>query len=134
MRIIVFLIWIIDIFNIGSNVFGFNLAKFLDVTLPINTWIWIIIWLLMPGGGNDQMKLYAVFRDGKLYRASYKQNVPFYETALGAQKALQSATNCRSLPIDMYKKSEYEKQQYLTEQKKRFDVREFDLSNGKIIS
>lgn len=53
MRIIVFLIWIIDIFNIGSNVFGFNLAKFLDVTLPINTWIWIIIWLLMPGGGND---------------------------------------------------------------------------------
>lgn len=48
MRILVFLIWIIDIFNIGENIFGFNLKEFLDVTLPINTVIWLVIWLLMP--------------------------------------------------------------------------------------
>lgn len=48
MRILVFLIWVIDIFNVGNNVFGFNLREFLDVTLPINTLIWIVIWLLMP--------------------------------------------------------------------------------------
>lgn len=48
MRILVFLIWIIDIFNIGENIFGFNLKEFLDVTLPINTVIWLVIWILMP--------------------------------------------------------------------------------------
>lgn len=48
MRILVFLIWVIDIFNVGNNVFGFNLREFLDVTLPINTLIWIVIWLLIP--------------------------------------------------------------------------------------
>lgn len=48
MRILVFLIWVVDIFNVGNNVFGFNLREFLDVTLPINTLIWIVIWLLMP--------------------------------------------------------------------------------------
>lgn len=48
MRILIFMIWIIDIFDIGNNVFGFDLAKFLDVILPINTIIWIFIWIFMP--------------------------------------------------------------------------------------
>lgn len=42
------LVWVIDILNIGTNIFGFNLAEFLDVTLPINFWAWLLIWLFVP--------------------------------------------------------------------------------------
>lgn len=72
------------------------------------------------------MKLYAVFRDNELFRASYKQNVPFYETELGARRAFQSATNKSSIPYGC-NMSPIEKQEYLAEQKKRFDIREFEL-------
>lgn len=41
------LIWIIDILNVGTNIYGFNLVEFLDVTLPINTLAWILIWILI---------------------------------------------------------------------------------------
>ncbi len=42
------LIWLIDIFNIGKDINGFNLAEFLDVTLPINTLMWLLVILLTP--------------------------------------------------------------------------------------
>lgn len=48
MRIIVFIIWILDIFNLGRDIYGFNLVEFLDVTLPINTIVWLVIWVLIP--------------------------------------------------------------------------------------
>ena len=39
--------WIIDILNIGVNVNGFNLVEFLDVSLPINTLAWFLIFLFV---------------------------------------------------------------------------------------
>lgn len=48
MRIIIFIIWILDIFNLGRDIYGFNLVEFLDVTLPINTIVWLVIWVLIP--------------------------------------------------------------------------------------
>lgn len=47
------------------------------------------------------MKLYALFKDGELYRASYDQNTPFYMNIKGAEKALQSVTNIRNVPYDL---------------------------------
>lgn len=93
-----------------------------------------MMWVLSNVGlWVISMKLYAVFRDGELYRASYKQNVPFYETEVGAQRALQSVTNRRSLPMEM-RRNEKEAQDYLAEQKKRFEIREFSLDEGRVIS
>lgn len=48
MGTVLMLAWVIDILNIGTNIFGFNLAEFLDVTLPINFWAWLLIWLFVP--------------------------------------------------------------------------------------
>lgn len=39
--------WIIDILNIGVNVNGFNLVEFLDISLPINTLAWFLIFLFV---------------------------------------------------------------------------------------
>lgn len=36
-------IWLIDILNIGTSIFGFNLVEFLDITLPINGLAWFLI-------------------------------------------------------------------------------------------
>lgn len=47
MRELIMLLWIIDILNIGTNIFGFNLAEFLDVTLPINALVWFLIWIFI---------------------------------------------------------------------------------------
>ena len=43
----ILLTWIIDILNIGVNVNGFNLMEFLDVSLPINTLAWFLIFLFV---------------------------------------------------------------------------------------
>lgn len=48
MKIVVFIIWILDVFNLGRDIYGFNLVEFLDVTLPINTIVWLVIWVLIP--------------------------------------------------------------------------------------
>ncbi len=47
MKKLLVLLWIIDILNIGASIFGFNLVQFLDVTLPINTLAWILIWFFL---------------------------------------------------------------------------------------
>ena len=73
------------------------------------------------------MKLYALFKDGELYRASYDQNTPFYMSIKGAEKALQSVTNIRNVPYDLEKAPMAQKREYLEELKTHFTIMEFKL-------
>lgn len=41
-------IWIIDILNIDFIINGIHVAEFLDVTVPLNGWFWLLVWLLVP--------------------------------------------------------------------------------------
>lgn len=41
------IIWIIDILNIGISICGVNIAELLDVTLPLNTVFWLLMWLFV---------------------------------------------------------------------------------------
>lgn len=45
MNDLLFLLWIIDVFNLGTNIYGFDLAYFLDTLLPINTFEWFLIFI-----------------------------------------------------------------------------------------
>ena len=73
------------------------------------------------------MKLYALFKDGELYRASYDQNTPFYMSIKGAKKALQSVTNIRNIPHNLEGASITQKREYLEELKTHFTIIEFKL-------
>ena len=73
------------------------------------------------------MKLYALFKDGELYRASYDQNTPFYMSIKGAEKALQSVTNIRNVPHNLGGASIIQKREYLEELKTHFTIMEFKL-------
>ena len=42
------IIWIIDILNIDFIINGTHIAEFLDVTVPLNGWFWLLVWLLIP--------------------------------------------------------------------------------------
>ena len=42
------IIWIIDILNIDFIINGTHAAEFLDVTVPLNGWFWLLVWLLIP--------------------------------------------------------------------------------------
>lgn len=42
------IIWIIDILNIDFIINGTHVAEFLDVTVPLNGWFWLLVWLLIP--------------------------------------------------------------------------------------
>lgn len=42
------IIWIIDILNIDFIINGIHVAEFLDVTVPLNGWFWLLVWLLIP--------------------------------------------------------------------------------------
>ena len=83
------------------------------------------------------MKLYAIYKDGILYKASYDQNTPFYETIKGAEAAIKSQTNRRSLPYDMIahknKYTEKDIQGYLAEQKKRYTIVEFSVRENGVV-
>ena len=76
------------------------------------------------------MKLYALFKDGELYRASYDQNTPFYMNIKGAEKALQSVTNIRNVPYDLEGAPMTQKREYLEELKTHFTIIEFKLIKG----
>ena len=79
------------------------------------------------------MKLYALFKDGELYRASYDQNTPFYMSIKGAKKALQSVTNIRNIPHNLEGASITQKREYLEELKTHFTIMEFKLiKDGEI--
>ena len=47
LKSIITIIWIIDILNISFMINGVNIAQFLDVTVPINTLAWILIWIFV---------------------------------------------------------------------------------------
>ena len=42
------IIWIIDILNIDFIINGVHIAEFLDITVPLNGWFWLLVWLLVP--------------------------------------------------------------------------------------
>ena len=42
------IIWIIDILNINFLINGIHIAEFLDVTILLNFWFWLLFWLLTP--------------------------------------------------------------------------------------
>ena len=42
------IIWIIDILNIDFIINGIHIAEFLDITVPLNGWFWLLVWLLVP--------------------------------------------------------------------------------------
>ena len=41
------IIWIIDILNIDCIINGIHIAEFLDITVPLNGWFWLLVWLLV---------------------------------------------------------------------------------------
>ena len=87
---------------------------------------------------SSNLELYALFKDGNLYKASYRQNVPYYETLEGAKKAIRSVTNRNSLPLDMYnnKNNEYAQQEiqdYLERQRERYTIHKFTLIDEGVV-
>lgn len=42
------IIWIIDILNIDFIINEIHIAEFLDITIPLNGWFWLLLWLLVP--------------------------------------------------------------------------------------
>ena len=42
------IIWIIDILNIDFIINEIHIAEFLDITIPLNGWFWLLLWLLIP--------------------------------------------------------------------------------------
>ena len=47
-KTVLVIIWIIDILNIDFIINGIHVAEFLDVTVPLNGWFWLLVWLLIP--------------------------------------------------------------------------------------
>lgn len=48
LKTLITIIWIVDILNIDFLVNGIHVAEFLDVTVPLNGWFWLLVWLLIP--------------------------------------------------------------------------------------
>ena len=47
-KTVLVIIGIIDILNIDFVINGIHVAEFLDVTVPLNGWFWLLVWLLIP--------------------------------------------------------------------------------------
>ena len=47
-RLLIFIIWLIDILNINFIIDGVAVAEFLDKTLPLNFWFWFLYMLIAP--------------------------------------------------------------------------------------
>lgn len=47
-KTLILIIWLIDILNIDFIINNIHIAQFLDITLPINFWFWLLFWLLVP--------------------------------------------------------------------------------------
>ena len=47
-KTLLIIIWIVDILNIDFVINGIYVAEFLDVTVPLNGWFWLLVWLLIP--------------------------------------------------------------------------------------
>ena len=46
-KAIIIIIWIIDILDINFVTPGVNITDFLDVTVPLNGWIWLLTFLFL---------------------------------------------------------------------------------------
>ena len=69
------------------------------------------------------MIVYAICLDGKIYKVSYRQNSPFYDTYIGAQKALQYLINSH---ISNYVVSK-EHPDWEDEVRQHFTIQEFQV-------
>lgn len=47
-RTLILIIWLVDILNVDCVISGIHLAEFLDTTLPLNGWFWLLLWILIP--------------------------------------------------------------------------------------
>ena len=47
-KLLVLIIWLVDILNIDFIAWDIHVAEFLDKTIPINFWFWLLFWLLAP--------------------------------------------------------------------------------------
>ena len=47
-KTLITIVWIVDILNIDFLINGVHVAEFLDVTIPINGWFWLLMWLFSP--------------------------------------------------------------------------------------
>ena len=52
-KTLILFIWLIDILNIDFIINDIHMVYFLDTTLPINFWFWLLAWLLMPTTGTN---------------------------------------------------------------------------------
>ena len=80
-----------------------------------------------------KIKLYALYKDGEIYKASFDQNTPFYETEDGARRAIQYATSKRRLGRLLTGMTEQEKQAFLNDQRQRYEIRRFTLTEEAVI-
>lgn len=42
------IIWVIDILNLNFQIGDIWVAEFLDKTVQINFWAWLLIWIFVP--------------------------------------------------------------------------------------
>ena len=47
-QILIFIVWLIDILNIDFIINDVHVAYWLDVTVPLNFWFWLLFWILCP--------------------------------------------------------------------------------------
>ena len=47
LKMIIMIIWFIDILNIDFIINEIHIAEFLDITFPINTLFWILVWAII---------------------------------------------------------------------------------------
>ena len=47
-KALLIIIWIVDILNIDFVINGTHVSEFLDITVPLNGWFWLLVWLLVP--------------------------------------------------------------------------------------
>ena len=45
---IIVIIWLIDIMDIDFLINGIHIVKFLDKTIPLNFWFWLLFWAVVP--------------------------------------------------------------------------------------
>lgn len=79
---------------------------------------------------NNRITIYALFKDGCLYQASYGQNSPFYMSLIGAKAALRSITNINdsNIPRKLINATKNKKREYLEELKTHFEIRKISLN------
>lgn len=45
---IIVIIWLIDIMDIDFLINEIHIVKFLDKTIPLNFWFWLLFWVAVP--------------------------------------------------------------------------------------